>query len=202
MYRFLQWKFFTRWAFLQTVNVLAALIVMYHLQVTRRGGEEGIVWSLGRGQQYSLTWLTILSHLEISAKIQVTLNLSILTHLLFINIYLFVTFILWHLSISTLSLSLCYRGYQQQDAHEFMRYLLDRLHSELSQALTIVANDSLAARKSGLDWKSSVVSQMFGGTLQSDVSVQYLNSTVLVVLSVWNKDELLVSCHSICVMVG
>ena len=48
---------------------------------------------------------------------------------------------------------------------------MDRLHSELSEALTIVANgEHSLARNSTLDWKSSVVSQMFGGTLQSDVS--------------------------------
>lgn len=47
------------------------------------------------------------------------------------------------------------RGYQQQDAHEFLRYLLDKLNDELCQTLS--AN-------------SSIVSDVFGGVLQSDVS--------------------------------
>lgn len=48
-----------------------------------------------------------------------------------------------------------FRGYQQQDAHEFLRYLLDKLNDELCQTLS--AN-------------SSIVSDVFGGVLQSDVS--------------------------------
>lgn len=50
-----------------------------------------------------------------------------------------------------------YRGYQQQDAHEFMRYLLDKLHTELV-AGSLFAGDDM-----------TIVSQIFGGTLQSDV---------------------------------
>lgn len=51
-----------------------------------------------------------------------------------------------------------FRGYQQQDAHEFMRYLLDKLHSELAES----ANMS--------NRKPTIVSQIFGGILQSDVT--------------------------------
>ena len=49
------------------------------------------------------------------------------------------------------------RGYQQQDAHEFMRYLLDQLHSELLAGSLSTGEDT------------TIVSQIFGGTLQSDV---------------------------------
>ena len=52
-----------------------------------------------------------------------------------------------------------YRGYQQQDAHEFMRYLLDELHEELCRASCWTMD-----RKG-----TTIVSHTFGGTLQSDV---------------------------------
>ncbi len=63
------------------------------------------------------------------------------------------------------------RGYQQQDAHEFMRYLLDKLHTELVQVQEMgwqiraspLSNASTAAT-------TSIVSDIFGGLLQSDVS--------------------------------
>nr|XP_026493141.1 ubiquitin carboxyl-terminal hydrolase 3-like isoform X1 [Vanessa tameamea] len=50
-----------------------------------------------------------------------------------------------------------FRGYQQQDAHEFLRYMLDRLHTELQQLLP-------AERPA-----ASIVTAVFGGTLQSEV---------------------------------
>ncbi|XP_065912825.1 ubiquitin carboxyl-terminal hydrolase 3-like isoform X2 [Dysidea avara] len=52
-----------------------------------------------------------------------------------------------------------FRGYQQQDAHEFMRYLLDELHEELRRASCWTMD-----RKG-----TTIVSHTFGGTLQSDV---------------------------------
>lgn len=55
------------------------------------------------------------------------------------------------------------RGYQQQDAHEFMRYLLDKLHTELAQALQTRTSEQA---------KNTIVSDIFGGVLQSDVSCQ------------------------------
>ncbi|KAG7300332.1 hypothetical protein JYU34_015922 [Plutella xylostella] len=54
-----------------------------------------------------------------------------------------------------------FRGYQQQDAHEFLRYMLDRLHTELQQLLPAEGKD--AARS------ASIVTAVFGGTLQSEV---------------------------------
>lgn len=56
------------------------------------------------------------------------------------------------------------RGYQQQDAHEFMRYLLDKLHTELVQVGGAKSSSSDEALK------KSIVSEIFGGILQSDVS--------------------------------
>ena len=52
-----------------------------------------------------------------------------------------------------------FRGYQQQDAHEFMRHLLDQLHEELCRASCWTMD-----RKG-----TTIVSHTFGGTLQSDV---------------------------------
>lgn len=59
-----------------------------------------------------------------------------------------------------------FRGYQQQDAHEFMRYLLDRLHVELLQLLPYPATDSPYI---GPKCKSTIVTAIFGGLLQSEV---------------------------------
>lgn len=56
-----------------------------------------------------------------------------------------------------------FRGYQQQDAHEFMRYLLDKLHTEFL--------GSQRQSRSNAQSKSSMVSDLFGGLLQSDVSL-------------------------------
>lgn len=50
------------------------------------------------------------------------------------------------------------RGYQQQDAHEFMHYLLDRVHTEL-----------LLSQKACFG-KETIVTGIFGGILQSEVS--------------------------------
>jgi len=59
-----------------------------------------------------------------------------------------------------------FRGYQQQDAHEFMRYLLDRLHIELLELLPFPNNDSPFV---GPKCKSTIVTGIFGGLLQSEV---------------------------------
>lgn len=61
-----------------------------------------------------------------------------------------------------------FRGYQQQDAHEFLRYMLDRLHQELLQLLPQEGKDSsyVTALRTG---SASIVTALFGGTLQSEV---------------------------------
>ena len=63
------------------------------------------------------------------------------------------------------------RGYQQQDAHEFLRYMLDRLHTELLHLLpdfTLKDNPYISL---GHKSRSSIVTSVFGGTLQSEVSI-------------------------------
>ncbi|XP_067004916.2 ubiquitin carboxyl-terminal hydrolase 3 isoform X2 [Anabrus simplex] len=58
-----------------------------------------------------------------------------------------------------------FRGYQQQDAHEFLRYMLDRVHTELLQLLPDISlKDSLVQKG-----RASIVTSVFGGTLQSEV---------------------------------
>nr|CAD7424199.1 unnamed protein product [Timema monikensis] len=62
-----------------------------------------------------------------------------------------------------------FRGYQQQDAHEFLRYMLDRLHTELLHLLpdfTLKDNPYISL---GHKSTSSIVTTVFGGTLQSEV---------------------------------
>ena len=73
-----------------------------------------------------------------------------------------------------------FRGHRQHDAHEFLRYMLDRLHTELqsfpveSQSMTSPGKDG--APKNLLHYpgnrnKSSIVTNVFGGVLQSEVNV-------------------------------
>lgn len=74
-----------------------------------------------------------------------------------------------------------FRGHRQHDAHEFLRYMLDRLHTEF-QHLTVpmdslsggkpkVLNAPNAADNGSIMFKgrSSIVTNVFGGTLQSEV---------------------------------
>uniref|UniRef100_A0A1B6CBZ9 Ubiquitin carboxyl-terminal hydrolase n=1 Tax=Clastoptera arizonana TaxID=38151 RepID=A0A1B6CBZ9_9HEMI len=58
-----------------------------------------------------------------------------------------------------------FRGYQQQDAHEFLRYMLDRLHTELLTLLPDNPYFSLGQKE-----RNSIVTSVFGGTLQSEVT--------------------------------
>ncbi|KAJ8718592.1 hypothetical protein PYW08_002829 [Mythimna loreyi] len=59
-----------------------------------------------------------------------------------------------------------FRGYQQQDAHEFLRYMLDRLHTELQQLLPAERADASFLPRAP---SASIVTAVFGGTLQSEV---------------------------------
>ncbi|XP_073159674.1 ubiquitin carboxyl-terminal hydrolase 3 isoform X3 [Lepidochelys kempii] len=69
-------------------------------------------------------------------------------------------------------------GYQQQDAHEFMRYLLDHLHLELQGGFNGVSRSVILQENSGLSGSnkccingaSTVVTAIFGGILQNEVN--------------------------------
>uniref|UniRef100_A0A669C5B4 Ubiquitin carboxyl-terminal hydrolase n=1 Tax=Oreochromis niloticus TaxID=8128 RepID=A0A669C5B4_ORENI len=72
-----------------------------------------------------------------------------------------------------------FRGYQQQDAHEFMRYLLDHLHRELQYSRNGASHPLSpqdGVRLSSTDGKcctngtASVVTSIFGGILQNEVN--------------------------------
>lgn len=79
-----------------------------------------------------------------------------------------------------------FRGHRQHDAHEFLRYMLDRLHTELQfLAIPLDMPNMTAAKLNGkflnaigasesnnitFRGKSSIVTNVFGGTLQSEVS--------------------------------
>ncbi|XP_051898378.1 ubiquitin carboxyl-terminal hydrolase 3 isoform X4 [Pristis pectinata] len=71
-----------------------------------------------------------------------------------------------------------FRGYQQQDAHEFMRYLLDHLHLELQRSYngmttSFILPDSSSISSSSkccINGVSTVVTNIFGGILQNEVN--------------------------------
>uniref|UniRef100_UPI0037E7F07C ubiquitin carboxyl-terminal hydrolase 3 isoform X1 n=2 Tax=Semicossyphus pulcher TaxID=241346 RepID=UPI0037E7F07C len=72
-----------------------------------------------------------------------------------------------------------FRGYQQQDAHEFMRYLLDHLHRELQYSRNGASHPvspqdgvrlSAAEGKCCINGTASVVTSIFGGILQNEVN--------------------------------
>lgn len=71
-----------------------------------------------------------------------------------------------------------FRGYQQQDAHEFMRYLLDHLHRELQCSRNGASHQvppQDGVRLSSTEGKccingASVVTSIFGGVLQNEVN--------------------------------
>nr|XP_027196969.1 ubiquitin carboxyl-terminal hydrolase 3-like [Dermatophagoides pteronyssinus] len=69
-----------------------------------------------------------------------------------------------------------FRGYQPQDAHEFLRYMLDRLHTELSsfnhnqyqqQHKIYSPNHNISILSTNN--KSTMVTSIFGGILQNEV---------------------------------
>ncbi|XP_077067179.1 ubiquitin carboxyl-terminal hydrolase 3 isoform X1 [Siphateles boraxobius] len=70
-----------------------------------------------------------------------------------------------------------FRGYQQQDAHEFLRYLLDHLHREMqgskngspSPALTPDRPKHASESKCYINGTSTIVTSVFGGVLQNEV---------------------------------
>ena len=84
-----------------------------------------------------------------------------------------------------------FRGHQQQDAHEFMRFLLDRLHTELAQiqpsskikspypfSTAISSNDfgSSSPTETTIFGRLTIVAAIFGGLLQSDVACHVCNN--------------------------
>ncbi|TSM52285.1 Ubiquitin carboxyl-terminal hydrolase 3 [Bagarius yarrelli] len=71
-----------------------------------------------------------------------------------------------------------FRGYQQQDAHEFLRYLLDHLHRELQGSRNGLPASSQLSESSNLNSGSkcsingtpTMVTDVFGGILHSEVN--------------------------------
>lgn len=62
-----------------------------------------------------------------------------------------------------------FRGYQQQDAHEFLRYILDHLHTELVQINGCTNNNLFNSKLNFNKENSSIVTAIFGGILQNEV---------------------------------
>lgn len=75
-----------------------------------------------------------------------------------------------------------YRGHRQHDAHEFLRYMLDRLHNELQIYVNQSIIPAMRNSTSGVSDtpKESIVTNIFDGTLQSEVVLEKNNSTLAV----------------------
>ncbi|KAK3558901.1 hypothetical protein QTP86_032166 [Hemibagrus guttatus] len=71
-----------------------------------------------------------------------------------------------------------FRGYQQQDAHEFLRYLLDHLHRELQGSKNGLPGSSVlpdsqnlnSGSKCSINGTPTMVTDVFGGVLHSEVN--------------------------------
>ncbi|XP_053497970.1 ubiquitin carboxyl-terminal hydrolase 3 isoform X1 [Ictalurus furcatus] len=71
-----------------------------------------------------------------------------------------------------------FRGYQQQDAHEFLRYLLDHLHRELQGSKNGLPGPSLlpdipninSGSKCSINGTPTMVTAVFGGVLHNEVN--------------------------------
>ncbi|MBH0219694.1 hypothetical protein GH793_16060, partial [Listeria monocytogenes] len=71
-----------------------------------------------------------------------------------------------------------FRGYQQQDAHEFLRYLLDHLHRELQGSKNGLPGSSLSpdspnlnsGSKCSINGPPTMVTAIFGGVLHNEVN--------------------------------
>ncbi|XP_016430798.1 ubiquitin carboxyl-terminal hydrolase 3-like [Sinocyclocheilus rhinocerous] len=80
------------------------------------------------------------------------------------------SFVIWKIMPS-------FRGYQQQDAHEFLRYLLDHLHREMqgskngspSPTLSLDQAKHTSESKCCINGTSTIVTSVFGGVLQNEV---------------------------------
>ncbi|MCJ8735912.1 hypothetical protein PDJAM_G00252920 [Pangasius djambal] len=69
-----------------------------------------------------------------------------------------------------------FRGYQQQDAHEFLRYLLDHLHRELQGSKNGLPGSSLlpdnlnSGSNCSINGTPTMVTAVFGGVLHNEVN--------------------------------
>uniref|UniRef100_A0A8C1QKC4 Ubiquitin carboxyl-terminal hydrolase n=1 Tax=Cyprinus carpio TaxID=7962 RepID=A0A8C1QKC4_CYPCA len=61
------------------------------------------------------------------------------------------------------------RGYQQQDAHEFLRYLLEHLHREMQGSKNGSPSPALTDFLFSRNGTSTIVTSVFGGVLQNEV---------------------------------